>query len=296
MATQMPPISRGRARINDVCSCWSACPRRARHFGQKKYIQQHPELKFQILSTNLIMERMMPNTKHMYSDRFNKLIHEATDVLNKQLKVAARGEGNIIWDQTNVYASARRRKLQDFYGFHKTAVVFLPPADVHERWRAQHFEETGQRVPEGVVAEMKQHFILPEVGDDSGFDEVVYVFGNTTRESREILHQYKREAEEFFSCSQKRGREDDRAMPPKRQKNEYAKSYGEREFLASNPYEPSQPYTVAGLPSLERQQQLVQHAKQPRGQPVVYCHRPPTDAPQQPLPRNKHVYQYVYSR
>ena len=36
--------------------------------------------------------------------------------LCQQLRIASRENGNIIWDQTNVYPTARRRKLGDFKG------------------------------------------------------------------------------------------------------------------------------------------------------------------------------------
>nr|WMV69958.1 heterogeneous nuclear ribonucleoprotein U-like protein 1 [Euglena gracilis]BDX17174.1 E1B-55 kDa-associated protein 5A [Euglena gracilis] len=234
-------------------------------YWAKQFIRQHPELKFQILSTNLIMERKMPNTKHMYADRFNKLIQEATEILQQQLKVASREMGNIIWDQTNVYPTARRRKLADFRGFRKTAVVFLPDMDTLAEWRVLQFEQTGQRVPDRVVAEFQKAFTLPEVGDEAGFDEVVYAFGNSPANRRQIMQAYKAEADAYYRGEKKRGPLDLPEDAPQQKvfkKDDYLKSYGERQFTASNPYRPDLPYRPEQqrLPPPQRQLALLRDA------------------------------------
>ena len=57
--------------------------------------------------------------------------------------------------QTNVYASARRRKMQPFEGFQRKAIVIVPSEeDFKTRTEAQKKEE-GKDVPERAVLEMK---------------------------------------------------------------------------------------------------------------------------------------------
>eukprot|EP01006_Ploeotia_vitrea_P041310 TRINITY_DN66502_c6_g2_i1.p1 TRINITY_DN66502_c6_g2~~TRINITY_DN66502_c6_g2_i1.p1 ORF type:complete len:620 (+),score=61.39 TRINITY_DN66502_c6_g2_i1:95-1861(+) len=238
-------------------------PGSGKTYWAKEYIRRHPQLKFNILSTNLIMERKMPNTKHTYRDRFEKLIKEATDMLNRQLEVASRENGNIIWDQTNVFPSARARKLEKFRGFRKTALVFLPDEETHREWVHNQYDQTGQRVPDKVVSDMKRNFELPRVGDRAGFDEVVYVFGNSPSERREIMDRYKQEA--FGEVANKRTHAETEGLPHqenppmKHRKMEYNKSYGERQFTQSNPYQPDLPYTQQqqAMPPHQRQLALI---------------------------------------
>lgn len=52
----------------------------------------------------------------------------------------------------------RLKKLELFKQFKKTAVVFLPPLNLLRQWRKKQWEQTGQRVPDRVVALMENCF------------------------------------------------------------------------------------------------------------------------------------------
>eukprot|EP01065_Artemidia_motanka_P032063 TRINITY_DN3909_c0_g4_i1.p1 TRINITY_DN3909_c0_g4~~TRINITY_DN3909_c0_g4_i1.p1 ORF type:complete len:549 (+),score=187.79 TRINITY_DN3909_c0_g4_i1:103-1749(+) len=208
----------------------------------KWYVKSNPHCRFNLISTNLILERKMPNTKWTYDDRWQKLIKEASQTMEEQLDIASREDGNIIWDQTNVYPNARRRKLQKFQHFHKTAVVFIPPEETHDKWVAQQKEAMGQNVPEDVVAQMKKNFELPTTS--ALFDNVIYAFNNTPDDVQQSMRRYKMEADETLHGARRRGDDyDHRAKFPRA---DYDKSYKERQFNAGNPYAPSLPYRGRG--------------------------------------------------
>nr|WMV69959.1 heterogeneous nuclear ribonucleoprotein U-like protein 1 [Euglena gracilis]BDX17175.1 E1B-55 kDa-associated protein 5B [Euglena gracilis] len=234
-------------------------------FWAKKFIQQHPDLRFQLLSTNLIMERLMPNTVHSYADRFKKVIRAASIHLDAQMQLVSMQQGNVIWDQTNIEMEGRLKKLELFKQFKKTAVVFLPPLNLLRQWRKKQWEQTGQRVPDRVVALMENCFTLPTLEEEAAFDEVVYAFGNSVVERREVMQTYKDEAA-AFSRGEKRGMSEvpeNAPMEKSLRKDSYIKSYGELEFFASNPYRPMLPYTAEAqaLPEDERQLLLLRQAK-----------------------------------
>eukprot|EP01062_Namystynia_karyoxenos_P020705 TRINITY_DN1782_c0_g1_i4.p2 TRINITY_DN1782_c0_g1~~TRINITY_DN1782_c0_g1_i4.p2 ORF type:complete len:579 (+),score=216.28 TRINITY_DN1782_c0_g1_i4:111-1739(+) len=204
----------------------------------KWYVKSNPHCRFNLLSTNLILERKMPNTKWTYDDRWQKLIKEAGRTMEEQLDIASREDGNVIWDQTNVYPNARRRKLEKFSHFHKTAVVFIPPEDIHNKWIAAQRAKTGQNVPADVIAQMKKNFELPSTS--MLFDNVIYAFNNTPDDVQRSMRRYKMEADEVLH-GVKRQR-DDEYDSAKMARSEYNKNYEERAWTAGNPYAPSLPY------------------------------------------------------
>lgn len=57
--------------------------------------------------------------KHNYGERFDRLMERATGIFNTLLSRASKMPRNFIIDQTNVYKSARKRKLKPFADYHK---------------------------------------------------------------------------------------------------------------------------------------------------------------------------------
>uniref|UniRef100_A0AAY4DBL7 Uncharacterized protein n=1 Tax=Denticeps clupeoides TaxID=299321 RepID=A0AAY4DBL7_9TELE len=151
-----------------------------------KHAEMHPEKKYNILGTNAIMEKMKVmglRRQRNYAGRWDVLIQQATQCLNRLIQIAARKKRNYILDQTNVYGSAQRRKMRPFEGFQRKAIVICPTdEDLKERTLKQTHEE-GKDVPDHAVLEMKANFVLPEAGDF--LDDVI--FAEVQREDAEKL-------------------------------------------------------------------------------------------------------------
>ena len=107
--------------------------------------------------------------------------------------------------------------------------------------------------------------------------QVIYAFGNRPEERRQLLAEYKKEAEEYRAAGQKRkleGEGEEAAPQPKGpRKDSYLKSYADGEFVVSNPYQPRLPIAPAqqALPPDEKQLALLRDAK-------VDAYVPPTPA------------------
>nr|XP_057935969.1 heterogeneous nuclear ribonucleoprotein U-like protein 1 [Doryrhamphus excisus] len=158
-----------------------------------KHSEANPEKKYNILGTNAIMDKMKLmglRRQRNYAGRWDVLIQQATQCLNRLIEIAARKRRNYILDQTNVYGSARRRKMRPFEGFQRKAIVICPTdEDLKERTLKQ-TNEQGKDVPDHAVLEMKANFTLPEVCD---FLEDVS-FGELQRDDAEkLLKQYNEE-------------------------------------------------------------------------------------------------------
>ncbi|KAL2622824.1 hypothetical protein R1flu_003029 [Riccia fluitans] len=160
----------------------------------EQWSRDHPDKRYVILGTNLALDQMkVPGLlrKHNYAQRFEQLMARATEVFNTLLDRASTTPRNYIIDQTNVYVSARRRKLRLFAGFRKIAVVVVPKTEEHARRTAARAKEMGKEVPVEAVNEMKANFTLPKSKDmaksDEPFDEVWFV--ETQRQEAEQIVQ-----------------------------------------------------------------------------------------------------------
>ncbi|XP_041947217.1 heterogeneous nuclear ribonucleoprotein U-like protein 1 isoform X2 [Alosa sapidissima] len=158
-----------------------------------KYALDNPEKKFNMLGTNAIMEKMKVmglRRQRNYSGRWDVLIQQATQCLNRLIQIAARKKRNYILDQTNVYGSAQRRKMRPFEGFQRKAIVICPTDDDLKERTLKRTDEEGKDVPDHAVLEMKANFVLPDAGEF--LDEVRYV--ELQREEAEtLIKQYNEE-------------------------------------------------------------------------------------------------------
>uniref|UniRef100_A0A7N6FJ51 B30.2/SPRY domain-containing protein n=1 Tax=Anabas testudineus TaxID=64144 RepID=A0A7N6FJ51_ANATE len=169
-----------------------------------KHAESNPEKKYNILGTNAIMDKMKVmglRRQRNYAGRWDVLIQQATQCLNRLIEIAARKRRNYILDQTNVYGSARRRKMRPFEGFQRKAIVICPTdEDLKERTLKQ-TNEQGKDVPDHAVLEMKANFTLPEVCD---FLEAV-TFAEVQREDAEkLVKQYNEEGRKAGPPPEKR--------------------------------------------------------------------------------------------
>ncbi|XP_064208564.1 heterogeneous nuclear ribonucleoprotein U-like protein 1 [Anguilla rostrata] len=158
-----------------------------------KHAVENPEKKYNILGTNAIMEKMKVmglRRQRNYAGRWDVLIQQATQCLNRLIQIAARKKRNYILDQTNVYGSAQRRKMRPFEGFQRKAIVICPADEDLKERTLKRTDEEGKDVPDHAVLEMKANFVLPEAGDF--LDDVSFV-ELEREEADKLVKQYNEE-------------------------------------------------------------------------------------------------------
>uniref|UniRef100_A0A3P9AK06 Uncharacterized protein n=1 Tax=Esox lucius TaxID=8010 RepID=A0A3P9AK06_ESOLU len=180
-----------------------------------KHAQNHPEKKYNILGTNAIMEKMKVmglRRQKNYAGRWDALIQQATQCLNRLIQIAARKKRNYILDQTNVYGSAQRRKMRPFEGFQRKAIVICPTEEDFKERTLRQTDEQGKDVPDHAVLEMKANFVLPEPSDF--LDEVLFV-ELQREEAEKLVKEYNEEGRKagFRGNSGGYQRYDDRGGP-----------------------------------------------------------------------------------
>ena len=166
-------------------------------FWAEKYCKDHPDKKYYMLGTNSIIDKMRIiglTRKRNYHGRWDALIKDATGCLNIWLKIAENRVHNYILDQTNVYFTARRRKMKTFSAYKRIACVIVNEPNVLAERTSKTQKEEGKIVPMEAIMEMKANFSLPEVGES--FDEVRYVEEKLPKAS-ELVQRYKNEGHDF---------------------------------------------------------------------------------------------------
>ncbi|TKY71624.1 Heterogeneous nuclear ribonucleoprotein U protein 1 [Spatholobus suberectus] len=123
----------------------------------EKWVKDHPEKRYVLLGTNLILDQMrVPGLlrRNNYGERFDLLMDRATGIFNILLSRAANIPRNYIIDQTNVYKNARKRKLKPFADYQKIAVVVFPKPEELKIRSDKRFTEMGKEVPPDAVNKM----------------------------------------------------------------------------------------------------------------------------------------------
>ncbi|ELU18138.1 hypothetical protein CAPTEDRAFT_184820 [Capitella teleta] len=142
-----------------------------------KMSKEQPDKRYNVIGTDTLIDKMRVMgmaRKNNYHGRWDTLIQKATNCLNKLFQIGSKRKRNFILDQTNVYASARRRKMKSFVGFKRLCAVIQPEDNElkQREWRRTH--EDGKFVPEEAVLEMKANYSLPQ-DSDQHIDEIMWI-------------------------------------------------------------------------------------------------------------------------
>ena len=173
-------------------------PGAGKTFWAEKYSRANTDKSYNILGTNNLIDRMkvmgLPRSQN-YHGRWELLIDKCTECFNTLLKIAAKRNRNYILDQTNVFPTARIRKIKDFQDMCCKAIVVVPTDQEFQRRCAIRTQEFGKEIPESAVVNMKANFVLPEYEEVKSkiFSDVNYVELDPYK-SRELVHNYNVEA------------------------------------------------------------------------------------------------------
>uniref|UniRef100_A0A1B6DK31 SAP domain-containing protein n=1 Tax=Clastoptera arizonana TaxID=38151 RepID=A0A1B6DK31_9HEMI len=186
------PETRGECEMLMMCGL----PGCGKTYWANEWASKYPEKFYNIIGTNNLIDKMkiqgLPR-KRNYHGRWDLLIEKCMKCLNKLLDMANKRRRNYILDQTNVYPNAQKRKMRNFGGFVRRAIVIVPNEEEFNRRVAKREAEEGKDVPDSAVMEMKANFKLPERGEC--FDEVVYTELNE-EEAKVIVEKFNKEAKD----------------------------------------------------------------------------------------------------
>lgn len=145
---------------------------------RRKIMSRYPDRKFEILSSDDIVEKYCHEEGVTYSEGFQTFIKPATKKLNENQRFFIKEKNNIIWDQTNLFVKSRRKKLLQFpKEYYKIATVVQTSDDnIWKRQNERH--KVGRSIPNKILLDMLENWQMPDTINED-FDLIeVYDNGN----------------------------------------------------------------------------------------------------------------------
>jgi predicted kinase len=121
-----------------------------------------------VLSTDYYIEFYAKKQGKTYNEVFDEHIKEATQMMDKLLKFAIDQGKDIIWDQTNLTAGARKKKLRRLPAEYHRGVIYFEVSLEEALERNNHRE--GKFIPKDILKRMWHQFEIPTVSE--GFEYV----------------------------------------------------------------------------------------------------------------------------
>lgn len=140
--------------------------------GKSTWINQNKKPNDVVVSTDDVIEREAERKGKTYSEVFDSVIKYATSKMNDDLTKAIKNNQDIIWDQTNIGAKARRGKLSRIPKNYEKIAVFFPTPDMDELNRRL-ANRPGKTIPAFVVKSMITNLEPP--AREEGFDQIITV-------------------------------------------------------------------------------------------------------------------------
>lgn len=119
-----------------------------------------------VLSTDYYVEFYAKQQGKTYNEVFDEHIKEATQMMDKLLKFAIDQGKDIIWDQTNLTAGTRKKKLRRLPPEYHRGVIYFEVSLEEALERNNHRE--GKFIPKDILKRMWHQFEIPTVSE--GFE------------------------------------------------------------------------------------------------------------------------------
>lgn len=133
-----------------------------------------------LISTDKFIKEYGDAEGKSYNDVFESYYKIAEQKMYEELDWALRCNLDIVWDQTNVTANSRKKKLALFpnHYIRKAIVIEIPSDDVYD----VRLQREGKHIPQRVAIMMKDNFEYPTF--DEGFDGVYNIKQHSTNVKR----------------------------------------------------------------------------------------------------------------
>ncbi|KAK3251353.1 hypothetical protein CYMTET_39303 [Cymbomonas tetramitiformis] len=149
--------------------------------GKTRWAQQHVRVdrgrRSLLVGTDSLMEQMQrsaPATDGADYNKWHRIFYPRAEAMLQLLlqQVIPARRRSVVLDQTNVYRTARNRKLAGVGAQFRRVAVVCVVDEAEQAWRLQRHRERGKDVPWSTLRQMCENFTLPTC--EEGFDEVIY--------------------------------------------------------------------------------------------------------------------------
>ncbi len=124
-----------------------------------------------VISSDRFIDAHAEKEGKTYNEVFDEYVKIATKLMENQVLICKANNLDVIWDQTNMSAKSRAKKLAMLDGYEKIAVVFRTPekAELDRRLASR----PGKHISEAIIKSMIDSYVEPT--EEEGFKEIWYV-------------------------------------------------------------------------------------------------------------------------
>lgn len=123
-----------------------------------------------VLSTDNFIESVASGEGKTYSEVFPASIKFAEANLTEALNYAIKSKMNIVWDQTNLSAITRSKKLARVPLCYRRIARVFPIPENHNEWLNSP-DRVGKVIPPHIIDSMIATYVTPSIYE--GFDEII---------------------------------------------------------------------------------------------------------------------------
>lgn len=129
-------------------------------------------------SSDIFIEKEAQLQGIRYDQVSKEFFDKAQTLVNQQIQETMKKKEGIIWDQTNIFVNARKRKLRTLLQ-NKYEVICLSlelsPDELQKR-HLKRKEENGKHVPYRIIQDMLENYTRPSY--EEGFSEIYIINDN----------------------------------------------------------------------------------------------------------------------
>ncbi|XP_077260398.1 uncharacterized protein LOC143896400 isoform X1 [Temnothorax americanus] len=183
----------GKADCEVIMMC--GLPAAGKSTWARKHAADHPDKLYNILALHNLIEKIgdIALSDQDQNTCQREIIDRCNRALDQLIDVASGRRRNYILDQKgNVYSSVQRRKMRNFCGYQRKAVVVIPTDEEYNQRLSTHNAIEGN-ASESNLTEMKATFTAPSVGEF--FDAVEWI-GLDEEEAKKLIEKYNKEGKD----------------------------------------------------------------------------------------------------
>jgi len=159
-----------------ICTVMVGLPGLGKSTLVKSYLK-YPHT-FVYSTDNYIEKEMAEEGYETYDEAFEHLIGDAISYMDAELDKFVKWKNNVIWDQTNLGVSKRRKIIARMKeaGYDVKCVCIMPPNNDYsgdkEDWAHRLNNRPGKTIPRDVLTKMIDGFVVPTI--DEGFYTITF--------------------------------------------------------------------------------------------------------------------------
>lgn len=158
-----------------ICYMMVGLPGCGKSTASEKLLKEIEDLT--VISTDEYVEKYAKEVGKTYNEVYRELGDKPQKWMNQQIKELIKEQKTFVWDQTNVFASARMKKINMLKqnGYEVTAIVVeISEEELNKRIKKR-TSEGGKKIPYNVLGDMKKNYTRPDYNE--GFKEI-YIIGD----------------------------------------------------------------------------------------------------------------------